>query len=579
MGLFFGRRLEAWLYYPVTALLTLLGYYVFVAQGDLRLAVPFSYSGDFFIQTALIKTVMRGGGIPYLTLIQSADLGAPAGFTMGDFPLPEQMQFLVMKALSLFSSDPIVVYNVYYLLGFVLTAVIFLYVLRSFRVAFPIASMIGILYSFIGYHLLRYNHLLLAGYYLTPLAMRLILTLWAARPPLLRRGPGGTWRLDLFSPRNRGRTLFLLFAASWHIYYAFFLGIFLAMAGVAGALYRRSRAPLYSTGIMGALLLTSVVGVLMPTLVYRSQHGPNPQVATRQSSESETYALKVTNLLLPHPAHRISPVSHMAANYVSGTPHVEGFGESIGLTGAFGFLVLVAYLWNPRRRNSILDKLSLLTVGGVLYASIGGFAALFALWVSPQIRAPNRINPYLACFAFTALALLLNRWLRPRLGRASLAGVALGLVIFGLYDLVSYDLRIRLDRIVPELESDRSFFRELETRVPPQTTVLQLPYLAFPEVPPIHRLEDYGHLRAYLMSDTLRWSYGATKGRPGADAIEAVSRSPLDASRIRDMGYAGIYVDRRGYADGGKQIEAELSRIGGRVLLESPDKNLVYFKL
>jgi phosphoglycerol transferase len=90
--------------------------------------------------------------------------------------------------------------------------------------------------------------------------------------------------------------------------------------------------------------------------------------------------------------------------------------------------------------------------------------------------------------------------------------------------------------------------------------IWQLPFMPFPETPPIHTMSDYSHLKGYLHSSTLKWSYGAMKGRPPHYWMEQISLLPIDQmlKQLSIAGFAGVYVDRFGYKNPGQDIEEHL---------------------
>ncbi len=74
---------------------------------------------------------------------------------------------------------------------------------------------------------------------------------------------------------------------------------------------------------------------------------------------------------------------------------------------------------------------------------------------------------------------------------------------------------------------------------------------------------DYSHLRGYLHSEKLKWSYGAMKGREG-DAWEKSIASESDEEMVKELqqaGFKGIYVDTYGYKDSGFKVIQNLSSI------------------
>jgi len=94
-------------------------------------------------------------------------------------------------------------------------------------------------------------------------------------------------------------------------------------------------------------------------------------------------------------------------------------------------------------------------------------------------------------------------------------------------------------------------------------------------------MSDYDHLRAYLHSRTLRWSYGAIKGRHGDGRQRTIAKLPADemVHALQSAGFEGIYLDRYGYEDNGAGIEKKLTRLLGQPLLVSPNKRWCFFKL
>src|SRR5262249_5518440 len=127
-------------------------------------------------------------------------------------------------------------------------------------------------------------------------------------------------------------------------------------------------------------------------------------------------------------------------------------------------------------------------------------------------------------------------------------------------------------------ESDTAFVRRIEASLPRAAMVFQLPYVPFPEHPPVQRMFDYDHFRGYLHSTALRWTYGAMKGRPtDAWLAELASRpAPALVEAAALAGFAGIYVDRHGYADAGVGLELALAGTLGEPIA-SADGRLAFF--
>ncbi|MGH8991255.1 MAG: hypothetical protein ACRDZ7_06995, partial [Acidimicrobiia bacterium] len=215
--------------------------------------------------------------------------------------------------------------------------------------------------------------------------------------------------------------------------------------------------------------------------------------------------------------------------------------------------------------------LSFLVLVGVLMGTVGGGALVFNFLVTAQIRSWNRISIFIAFFCIASQALLAKQW-RSRTSRSSPAGgrhARTGLVLVALTGFVIFDQATPLaippyDRMAAEFDSDREFFRAVEAQLPAAAMVFQLPSIPFPEGQPLAQMGIYDHLRGYLHSEMLRWSFGGMRGR-AADWQESLAGQPVEliVSRLAAVGFGGITVDRFGYHDSGRTLEAELTRLLG----------------
>jgi phosphoglycerol transferase len=132
-----------------------------------------------------------------------------------------------------------------------------------------------------------------------------------------------------------------------------------------------------------------------------------------------------------------------------------------------------------------------------------------------------------------------------------------------------------------QYENEGRFIQEIEAQLPSGAMVFQLPYLAFPEVNPPGKMVDYDPLRGVLYSRSLRWSYGAWKKSPADQWQAYVSSLPLD-KMVRTLvlvGFQGIYLDRFGYEDGGKELEIRLKNLSDTSPLVSSDNRFLFFNL
>jgi phosphoglycerol transferase len=548
-------------------------------------AVPFSYEGDALFYGALIK-----GGLDNGWYLRNRFLGMPAGLDLPDYPMSEGVHLLLLKVMSLGISDYAVLLNLYYLLTFPLTVLTSMFVFRRFKISYPTAIVGSLLFAFLPYHFFRGEaHLFLASYFLIPLMIMVILWVCLDQPMFsVAEGNGDTQRRWAGSRGMTGIAICVL-VASAGVYYALFAGFFLLVAGVFACCYTRSRRPLLTSGVLLAVLCLAFLVNVSPSILYAYRHGKNPSALERPAKEAEIYGMRIAQLLLPVTGHRVPYLASLKASYNRWTPLVnENDFASLGAIGSCGFLALLGWLIfrRPDMANAdLFNSLAVLNISAVLLATMGGLGSLFAGAVTAKIRAYNRISVYIAFFSLLAVVLLLDRPAQrcaTSKARSWLVAGALGLLLpIGILDQTTAHFVPPYERLRAAYFNDADFVRRVEASVPENAMIFQLPYVPFPEHPSVHRMAVYSHFRGYLHSKTLRWSYGAMKGREGDGWQRQVAGQPLPEmlKALIAAGFRGIYVDRFGYVDQGAEMEAELSKLLETGPIVSGDQRLAFFNL
>lgn len=111
--------------------------------------------------------------------------------------------------------------------------------------------------------------------------------------------------------------------------------------------------------------------------------------------------------------------------------------------------------------------------------------------------------------------------------------------------------------------------------------VFQLPILGFPEVVPPHGMADYEHFRPYLHTSTLRFSYGGPKSRSRLRWQRELESAPTKevVKRLEAAGFDALYINRRGFEDGGDRLTAELIGLGYTTRIEGECREQVAIRL
>jgi len=542
------------------------------------LRVPFRYGGDGLLPALEVKAIADNGWC--LTIPQ---LGAPSELRMHDFPPQfDSAHLLAIKLMSALVHDWALIFNLYFILGFPLIALSALAVFRHFGISRSAAVAASILYAFLPSRLIKGQaHLFLDTFFQVPLAILLVLWVCGDAPPLARdRGaedlaPG----LDFRSRRSVVAVGIAILVGATGLYYAFF-SVCLLLVGGAWAAIRRRRTHNLLAGLMLAGVVALAIGVQsIPTVAYRAQHGVNSQVANRLPGEAEVYGLRISQLLLPVPGHRVPYLRNLEERYKATAPMPGEFlSTSLGFFGSVGFLILLARsLLGSRRKTGddsadLLRPLAVLNLTAVLLGTVGGFGSLFALLISPQIRTYCRLNVFIAFFALFAVIVCVDR-LRGFRSPWTLLGAGLGLLL-GVLDQTTP--MHRSAAIADRYRSDGDLVSQIEREVPPSAMIFELPFGTFPE-----SIDDYDLVRPYLHSRTLRWSYPAMRGREGdtwARNLSALRPADLLVA-LRQSGFSGILIDRDHYSDRGANIEAGMTALLGRSPEVSRDGNLAFFRL
>lgn len=549
---------------------------------DVRVPIR-SLGDDTLFHTMLVKGLVDNGWP-----LRNPLLGAPGTSELYDFPEASNLDLGLMKLVALGSKDYATILNIFYLATFPLTVVTSLYAFRQLRITYPSAIAGSLLYSFLAYHFLRgESHLFLAAYYVVPLVV--VIATWLLHPDGdSAQGPFGWPAAKVVAAIG----ICLLVAASY-VYHAVFGAFVIAIAGLLAVRLqdrRLRRARMALAACLVGIIAFAYLLNLSPTLIYVAGHGRNRVMSVRDPAEAQFYGLKVATLVLPIAHHRLHLFASIRTRYDEGAPLTnENRMVSLGLVGAIGFLLLLTNLTLgiPRGPDSVLlHNLASLNLGCVLLGTLGGLGTL-ASHLFPLLRSYNRISIFIGFFSLAAVMMLLDclgASVRERSGRRWVIYPILAVVLLvGVWDQTSPSYVPDYAALRAVDASDAAFVRRIEESSPLHAMIFQLPYMQFPE--PLGdfplTLETYTHLRGYLHSRTLRWSYGAMKGRSVDAWQQAVAGKPMAGfvAAVRAAGFSGIYVDRNAYADGGRKVMAALSQTLHIAPLLSPNERLVYFPL
>ena len=537
---------------------------------------PFVYAGDGLSHAWMVQRVLEGW------VFDNQRSGYPFGSNFLDYPGSDSGNFLIFKMLGLLGIDWAGAINIYFLLSFSVVFIAAYSVMRYFGLGKLLAWSGALLFAFIPFHIQRLGHLFYAWYFVVPFFFYLALRVFEGHV--------------IFSVKKRKVILVGLLCigvislSSFGVYYALFGAIVISVAAVAGFAKKGDLLFIRQGAILVALLTLGVLLNLAPNFSNNLINGKNPEVAQRLPAESEIYALKLRQLILPRFDHRAESLASVTEQYsISAMAGYYEWSVPLGFVGALGLLLtgaVIVMALAGRRVDYRIRLLALLTWVLFLFGTIGGLGALFAGFVSPSIRGWDRISIFIGFGAITGFLFVYQRWIQiydSMRFRSILSTVSVGtFLMLSVYDqnVAAPVLRNESTRLA--YERDRNFVRKIEESVPPSASIYQLPYIAFPEEPSRFRLFSYEPAAGFLHSRSLMWSWGGMKGREGDLFYRALAKEPIEKQFevIKNLGFAGIYLDKRGFEDNGQAlVESITTLLGVPPSLMRSDGEVVFFKM
>ncbi len=538
-------------------------------------AKPVGHNGsgcDAVFYAGVVKTVLHRGWY-----FDQPHLGFPTGLNLRDFPNVDPWHIFFLDAFSLVSRDWALAMNALYVGSFALIAATAYLALRGLGVRAPVAAGGAIITAFLPYHLVRNeSHLLWTDYAVAPLVVMLSVRQISNRPWFRIRGEG---------PSSRSRTVaaiaIAVFAGGALAYYTVMSAALLLLPALFVSVLRRKLEPALSSLVLVAILAVAFGAQLAPTFLNDAHHGKN-HAFDRPLTDQDAFSLRPLLVVTPRDEHRVPLLGHVADRYAT-LPSSSERGQSAGLFGAAGLVGLLALALAPvagRRglRHPYDRGLALVGVTALLLGVTAGGGELLAMAGLTEIRAWNRISVFVGFVGIAAAARFVDWFLAHRRAATRVVVVVVAVVTaLAVLDQTSGADTPQYAATAKEFAVEDHFVHAIEQTFGKDSAVLQLPYTSFPEFGTLFRMRDYSHLRGWLHSDTLRWSYGAIKGRPSWQDGQRRLPVPAQLRRARAAGFTVVWVDRRGFADHGRRIELLLKAcLGSPPLVESDGNRAVY---
>ena len=528
--------------------------------------VPVALGDDGSLVGLLCKSIYQYGlkGAYF-----NPSLGAPEVSELVDTPFFDLNLILETFLLSNFLPSANSIVYILYILTFPFAALTMYFLLCKLLRSTFLKVFLSIAYAITPYHFFRgMGHLTLSHYYVIPIALYLMILVYEEEFSgiMPTRYRSQKWKTIIMYAA-------CIILGTGNIYYAFF-GLFCVSCAFLGKLINKKNITsffqsfIHEACVIYAIFIGVFIG-LLPKIIYTIQNGKNEVAGSRIPLESEMYALKIIQLLLPTQTNRIRSLAELNLTYSSNAVDInENSWSSLGVIASIGFLVsciwIIVRIVSKKGEEKIhtqasrINLYSFTILAILLYSMAGGFGAFVNYWITPEIRCFNRSSIFIAALSLCILGIMGEEFLARKKKYLGYVQYAIwgGLGVFVLYSEVPINNSGWQNNLKQKDESLTAFFDEVEGSLSDNAMVYELPYMNFPENGPIVDMEDYEPAIGYLYSDNIRWSYGGMRGRESvAESLfvdDGMSMSFIKG--LLDTGYSGVYIDTKGYEDGGKKI-------------------------
>lgn len=529
--------------------------------------------GDFIAVVTQLKAAETWRGIPFLWKTVP-NLGAPNDANWNDFPSLDEFvfatQFLLTKLFGLFAGV-----NVSFALAHVLAGVALYAAARLTAVNRLWAGLAGLAFGVSPFIFAQSPHHFQVAY-LWPAAFFPLV--WQA----VSTTPGLAW-----GSRPFWWAVVLGFVAGLHFVYYTNVFCQLVLLGAAIQWYRTREAGPLKAAL--AVIAAAAVGFAVNNVdgwTYRLFHEPNSGAFVREYKWLEIYGLKLVDLVIAPVTHRSDALAAFAINHRKGAPLLDEGGSYLGIVG----LLALAWLLMDAVRAGLRGQFDEVPIEAwwilwiVLMFTTGGFNAIAGAFGITMFRAACRYSVVILAISLLYAARRLTDIQADSAARSAdgTHGILWGTIAAVLGITILWDQVPRApsaeytNAISVLVDSDRRFVAQMEAALPDGAMVFQFPVMEYPESP-VPGVGSYEHFRPYLYSSNLRYSFGSQKGREREAWQKEVANMPIEKAlpEIARRGFAAIYINRRGFQDGGKALEDAIREQGyTKPLIRSPAGDL-----
>lgn len=484
--------------------------------------------------------------------------GYPLGMNLNYIPALDITQNSFASIVSAVSGSTFLGLNLLLIISFPLTAALTLIVIRMTGLQGPVAIALSVAFAFIPYHWGRMlGHAHLATLYSAVIGLAVVLLIGSGE--FERRSAAGAAHRRSFI----AAFIVMMMLVAWSgVYYA----AFTILLGAAALVWRLSMKASWRAIAVDALPLAGIVALavlgLLPSIITRWIAPPLAALSERSSIESVTYAGAFATAILPMPLPKVpilDPYRDAVRAILSEAGDTENFqltNFGTWITAACLIAMLIGLLLQARRpipmRGPVgLGLVAYLSVVTVLLFMPWGLNLIFAEAVTGQIRAWNRLLPFLLLLFILGGAIAAQRMTGLARERIAVPVALVILIVIVVESILPF--RTPTQRAIragaKSTAAGSAYAQQVNRAIPERCGVLQLPYMQYPEQGSVADLGDYEHLWVATTNPGKSFSYGSMTLT--AASVWAAQMPPIPTPEqvrlLRGAGFCAIHLDKRGF--------------------------------
>lgn len=531
------------------AFLTMVIVYYYFGFNNFSMRVPVSYNPDGMSCIAGIKELLTNGtdmlGWPFHTSV----FAYRARYTM--------LYEIFVRACGLVTSDYSLIFDAYVFVIPCVNVFVTYVVFRLLEIKTLWSYLGALVFGFCPYVQYRMDgHNALAS--VEGIAIALLLVFWLFEDDNYCR-----FNVSWFKNKKNYVGLFFawVIANNGMVYYPFFTCYILIVAALIKWYQDGSIKGIVPFILQIAEILFWLVVSFIPSIIgaVKGVGDTATNGAVRDATRATLYGLDIKALFL-------SPKGFGSEKLLEGYNYLLYYDSEsklayIGIIGIIGLLLLLISAFigirsESNRNISRIGILSKMNIAAILLGVSSGLGVLVALFITPMISVYNRISPYIVCMSVLAF-ICFAQFISDKLSDRKVCNVIFSaficvIFIFSLYEqqgAYKYYTTDMSQRYYEIQQDDYDFFARLENTAGEGAMVFQLPYMKSFENGTLEDIGDYDHMRCYIYTDTIKWSYGASNDSENDIWYKNTSELDLDdmCQELIAKGFSGIYLNLNGY--------------------------------